>query len=62
VDDILDRAADLWVVARSFGFQPKDADLLIAASALHAGRTLATGNLAHFRWVPGLRIEDWRIP
>ena len=33
-----------------------DADLQIAATALHHSLALVTGNLRHFRRVPGLRI------
>jgi tRNA(fMet)-specific endonuclease VapC len=52
----------LWVLARSAGVQANDADLIIAATALEAGLVLATGNTPHFEWIPGLRIEDWRVP
>lgn len=34
-----------------------DADLQIAATAVYHGLTLVTGNLRHFRRVPGLNIE-----
>ena len=61
-DAIFDRAADLWVLARQGGHPHGDADLLIAATALENGRVLITGNTAHFAWIPGLRIEDWRQP
>ena len=33
---------------------------IIAATALEHKRVLVTGNTAHFSWVPGLRVEDWR--
>lgn len=33
-----------------------DADLQIAATALHHGLELVTGNLRHFERIPGLRI------
>ena len=56
-DMILDRAADLWVVAR---LPARDADLIVAATALEHGRSLVTGNDAHFSWIPGLRLENWR--
>ena len=36
-------------------------DMLIAAQALEAGAILVTSDQA-FRYVPGLRIEDWREP
>ena len=35
-------------------------DLLIAAQALEAGRTLVTNNTREFGWVEELRLEDWR--
>lgn len=35
----------------------EDADLQIAATALHHGLRLVTGNLKHFRRVPGLLLE-----
>jgi predicted nucleic acid-binding protein len=59
-DEVLDRAADLWVEARTKGRSHRDADLIIAATALLNDRILVTGNTAHFDWVPGLRIENWR--
>jgi predicted nucleic acid-binding protein len=61
-DDVLDRAADLWVDARQGGHPQRDADLIIAASALVHRRELATGNVAHFQWISGLTIIDWRNP
>jgi tRNA(fMet)-specific endonuclease VapC len=59
-DDVLDRAADLWVEARNAGHPQRDADLIIAATALVHNRTLVTGNTAHFQWINGLSIADWR--
>lgn len=35
-----------------------DADLLIAATALHHDLTLVTRNLAHFQRIPGLRLHE----
>jgi predicted nucleic acid-binding protein len=34
-----------------------DADLQIAATAIHHGLNLVTGNLRHFKRVPGLKID-----
>jgi len=62
LDGIQDRAADLWVAGRSQGLAPVDTDLMIAATALHHGRTLVTGNTVHFAWVAGLTILNWRNP
>jgi tRNA(fMet)-specific endonuclease VapC len=61
-DAILDRAADLWVTAGKKGSPRSDADLIIAATALEHGYVLATGNAAHFSWIPGLTLDDWRTP
>lgn len=61
-DAIFDRAEDLWVLARKAGHPHGDADLIIAATALEHGRLLVTGNTAHFKWIPGLTLEDWRHP
>ena len=61
-DAIFDRAADLWVAARRGGHPSGDADLLIAATALEHNRDLITGNIAHFAWISGLTIKDWRKP
>jgi tRNA(fMet)-specific endonuclease VapC len=59
---ILDRACDLWVVARQGRHPHGDADLIIAATVLENNRTLVTGNVRHFAWVPGLKLLDWRKP
>jgi tRNA(fMet)-specific endonuclease VapC len=61
-DPVLDRAAELWVTARKGGLPHRDADLIIAATAIENGLVLVTGNTPHFAWIPGLRIENWRKP
>lgn len=61
-DEVLERAAHLWVAGRRLGHSPKDADLVIASTALIAGRTLVTGNTAHFAWITGLPLANWRDP
>jgi predicted nucleic acid-binding protein len=61
-DDILDRAAELWVTAYEGGHSRNDADLIVAATALENGRALVTGNASHFTWIAGLTVEDWRQP
>lgn len=60
LDDILELAADLWVTGRKQGLTPKDADIMIAATALYHTRTLVTGNTTHFAWLPGLTLGNWR--
>lgn len=61
-DDVLERAAELWSSGKQIGRIPSDADVIIAATALTAGRVLVTGNLAHFSWMPGIRLANWRLP
>jgi tRNA(fMet)-specific endonuclease VapC len=59
---ILDRAAELWASAQRGGHPCGDADLIIAATALESDLVLVTGNTPHFSWIPGLRLQDWRLP
>ena len=59
---VFDRAAQLWGDAQTGGHPCGDADLLIAATALEHNLVLVTGNLRHFTWIAGLKLEDWRIP
>ena len=61
-DQILDRAGELWALARRHRQPHGDADLIIAATALDSQRVLVTGNTAHFAWIPALRLLDWRLP
>ena len=56
------RAAQLRADAQYGGHPSSDADLIIAATAIESGRTLVTGNTAHFNWIQGLVLEDWRKP
>jgi tRNA(fMet)-specific endonuclease VapC len=57
---VLIRAADLWADAVNGGHPRDDADLIIAATAIEAGRVLVTGNTNHFAWISGLALSDWR--
>lgn len=59
---VLDRAADLWIQARAEGRPREDVDLVIAATALVHDLTLATGNMKHFDWISGLKLDNWRLP
>ena len=57
---ILMRAADLWAEGKRGGHPSDDADLIIAATALESGRNLVTDNTAHYSWISGLTLDDWR--
>jgi predicted nucleic acid-binding protein len=60
-DLVLDRATELWVAARQTGNPCRDADLIIAATALDAQRVLVTGNTKDFSWISNLTLIDWRL-
>ncbi len=57
---VLLRASELWADGRLGGHPHDDADLIIAATALEAGRVLVTGNTSHYDWIDNLRLVDWR--
>lgn len=59
-DDVLERAADLWVRARQIGQPGRDADLIIAATAIEHSLILVTGNTKDYSWITDLVLEDWR--
>ncbi len=40
--------------------RPESDDVLIAATALSRGEPVATGNLKHFDFIPGLVIKPFR--
>lgn len=50
-----DVLAHLWSVGRSIAVE----DVLIGATALSRGLTVVTNNVAHFRRIPDLSVEDW---
>lgn len=50
-----DVLAHLWSVGRSIDVE----DVLIGATALSRGLTVVTNNVAHFRRIPDLSVEDW---
>jgi tRNA(fMet)-specific endonuclease VapC len=54
-------AIDRFQVIRTLKLGVKAMDLRIAAVALENGATVVTRNLADFRRVPGLRVEDWSV-
>jgi len=51
--------ARMKAVQFALGRPVADFDLLIAATAVAHGLTLATHNVQHFRLIQGLVVEDW---
>ena len=60
-DDIIVQAADLYALLYQEGQLISDADILIAATALKHHLVMVTENVQHFRRIPGLSIESWRV-
>ena len=58
-DAVIVRAADVYADLHGRGQLIPDADILIAATAIENGLTLATNNLADFGRIAGLRIDNW---
>jgi predicted nucleic acid-binding protein len=56
------RYGDIRAQLEAQGVPLDDADLRIAAIALARGLTVVTGNVRHFRRVPGLPVENWLEP
>lgn len=51
------RYGEIRAALEAAGNMPGEADLQIAATAVHHDLTLITGNLRHFQRIPGLRID-----
>ena len=60
-DDIIVQAAELYALLYQAGQLISDADILIAATALQHNLVMVTENVHHFRRIPGLAIESWRV-
>jgi tRNA(fMet)-specific endonuclease VapC len=45
---------------RAAGASLPTSDLLIASTAISRGDGLATGNVRHFRRIPGLTVHEWK--
>jgi tRNA(fMet)-specific endonuclease VapC len=60
-DDIIVHAAEIYALLYQQGQLISDADILIAATALQHNLVMVTENVNHFRRIPGLAIESWRV-
>jgi tRNA(fMet)-specific endonuclease VapC len=60
MEPIAVRAAAIYADLQLRGELVGDADIFIAATALEHGLAIATGNIAHFRRIPGLQVANWR--
>lgn len=58
-DDVVVRAADIYADLYVRGQLVADADILIAATAVQHRLVLATNNVADFRRIAGLPIDNW---
>jgi tRNA(fMet)-specific endonuclease VapC len=59
-DAIIVRAADIYAALYRRGQLISDADILIAATALHHNLIMVTENRDHFQRIPGVIVESWR--
>jgi tRNA(fMet)-specific endonuclease VapC len=60
-DDIIVQAAEVYALLYQEGQLISDADILIAATALKHNLVMVTENVNHFRRIPGLSLESWRV-
>ncbi len=56
---VLDIATDIYAALANQGRLLADADILIAACAMHEKRILVTNNIKHFERIVELKIESW---
>lgn len=58
-DEVIVQAASIYADLHRRGELISDADIFIAATAIHHGLTVATNNEDHFRRIPNLIIDNW---
>jgi len=58
-DDIVSIAGDIYSQLRNSGQIVGDADILIAATALHLNVPVVTNNEKHFNRINGLQVLNW---
>ena len=57
----LSKLLSVYALLYQAGQLISDADILIAATALKHHLVMVTENVNHFRRIPGLAIESWRV-
>jgi tRNA(fMet)-specific endonuclease VapC len=50
-----------WIIAQCGWVRGRDYDRMIAAHAISSGSVLVTSNMADFRDIPGLSLENWVV-
>ena len=58
-DAVMKKFGDLKATLEKSGNRVDDADIIIAATAICNGATLATGNVKHFSRFEGLKLQNW---
>jgi tRNA(fMet)-specific endonuclease VapC len=58
-NDVISIAGDIYSQLHNSGQIVGDADILIAATALHLDLPVVTNNEKHFRRINGLRVLNW---
>lgn len=58
-ESVVLKAADIYADLYRRGALIGDADILIAATALANGYTLASNNESHMRRIPDLQLDNW---
>lgn len=61
-DEVIIKASDIYAVLRQRGELIRDADILIASTALAQGLCVVTNNTNHFQRIPELQIQNWLQP
>jgi len=61
-DEIVVLASDIYAYLHQHGLMIRDADILIAATALVHNLILITGNIDHFSRIPNLICKNWKSP
>ena len=58
-DEVVVKAADIYADLRGRGVLIRDADILIAASAIVLGLGVVTNNEEHFQRIRNLQLQNW---